>query len=143
MSILQSVLAWSNNWRPTRIYDPVHKDFPHFPDYSLYLICLQNHHGMYIGTKICYFILKNKRITQSFCSWVWFVSSIGCFNEGYRCFFIEDTSADRGKGRHDVAVFLYGNILYNLTIFILEELKMGSVKVLKCEMKIGWIYSIY
>jgi len=43
-------------------------------------------------------------------------SAFGIFEAGFRTLLVEDACADRGRARHDAAIFLYGNYMYELTL---------------------------
>eukprot|EP00040_Diaphanoeca_grandis_P040644 m.261981 g.261981 ORF g.261981 m.261981 type:complete len:211 (+) comp44033_c0_seq1:156-788(+) len=42
-------------------------------------------------------------------------SAHGLFEAGHRVILVQDACGDRGRARHDAAVFLYGNYMYELT----------------------------
>ena len=42
-------------------------------------------------------------------------SAFGIFEAGFRTLLVEDACADRGRARHDAAIFLYGNYMYEVT----------------------------
>ena len=59
-------------------------------------------------------------------------SAFGIFEAGYQTFLVTDACADRGRGRHDAALALYGNYMYHLvTSKELEDLEkyMGEGEV--------------
>jgi len=49
-------------------------------------------------------------------------SAFGLFNRGFRVLVIADACADRGRARHDAALSLYGNYMYDiLTCSVLQQ----------------------
>jgi hypothetical protein len=60
-------------------------------------------------------------------------SAFGIFEAGFRTILVTDACADRGKPRHDAALALYGDYMYELqTVASVEqEFQQNSVQVSK------------
>ncbi|MGK3744588.1 MAG: nicotinamidase-related amidase [Bacillariaceae sp.] len=54
-------------------------------------------------------------------------SAFGCFEAGFRTILVEDACADRGKARHDAALALYGDYMYEVSSSYDLESQVNSI----------------